>query len=289
VSPWEDVSETATINKKELGWSDGLDAQPLLKEDNVPTRSKTQLFGVWNSEAVEAEAVVSVAVSGVAGVAVETKFSEPVVGVQVAFSRETGIPQPFQAVQKSYEAFGTIIGPSKPIQNVGDYVGFAEPKMVPVLLHIRERAERPKPSDVMKQFAENIVVRVLNETTELADRLSDVLNRDHLSATENEASRSAPSTLSTELKDLALAVVNALVKKPFAPDEIKQAAERVMERYIVTYAEDDDEFQWEKLAQMPLGWATADPADFQTGAIVEGDYVCMGFTALKMVLLYNSI
>ena len=293
VSAWEDVSEVATIRAiKHVRFSssetrlsdangDEVPEAELLETDNVPTRAATQLFGVWNSAPEEQGGIVSVAVSGVAGLVVETQHAEATVGVRIAFSRQSGIPQPYLDVPADAEAFATIIGPSKPVFDNAAYSGFQAPKLVPVMLHIRERPEPPKPNELMIKFAKNV--------GDAADRpgastqLAATLNRRAFAVSPAEADL-RPSAVDATIKGLAAAVVDSLVAAPLSGEQIKTAAKTLLEQYIILYSDFDDEFPWHKLAQLPLGWETKTPQLFETGTLTETDYVCMGLTALRLFM-----
>lgn len=293
VSAWDDVSETATARRtKQVRYDqsgtqlrdendDVVTDADLLEADNVPTRAATHLFGVWNSALEDQGGIVSVAVSGVAGLVVETQHADATVGVRIAFSRQTGIPQPYQHVPANAETFATIIGPSKPVFDDGAYKGFKAPKLVPVMLHIRERQEPPKPNELMVKFAKNVAE--VAGRPEASEQLAATLNRRAFAVSPAEAELK-PSAVDAAIKDLAAKVVDSLIAEPLSGEQIQAAAKMLLEQYIIMYTDFDDEFPWHKLAQLPLGWETKSPQLFETGSVTETDYVCMGLTALKLFM-----
>lgn len=255
---------------------------------SVPTQSKARVFGVWNAEhETNPSSAVSVAISGVVNVVVETVSTEPIIGLRVGFTREQGIPSPYVALPPDAECIGTIIGPSKPLSNNDQYfkIGYKQPVMAPMLLHVRDAPPRAKPSETLRRFSENVLNIVGMATEANTAAFAAQITRPHLVLSKSESEITTPKSASPEYKTWANEIVKSIVTGALA--NIKDPAENLLDSYIHSRESDLDEFPWDKLSRLPLGWETPDIID--VSAFRDGDYVCMGLIALRVWLTRDAV
>jgi len=255
---------------------------------SVPTQSKARVFGIWNAEhEINPGSAVSVAISGVVSVVLETVSTEPIIGLRVGFTREQGIPSPYVALPPDAECIGTIIGPSKPLSNSDQYakIGYKHPVMAPMLLHVRDAPPRAKPSETLYRFAENVLKIVRMETEANTAAFAEQLMRPHLVLSKSESEIMSPKSSSAEYEGWAKDIVQSIVTGDFM--KIKEPAESLLDSYVHSRESDLDEFPWDKLSRLPLGWETPDIID--VSAFREGDYVCMGLIALRVWLTREAV
>ena len=111
------------------------------------------------------------------------------------------------------------------------------------------------------------------------------LMRPHLVLSKSESEILTPKSSSAEYKAWAKEIVEFILTGAFA--NIKEPAENLLDSYVHSRESDFDEFPWDKLSRLPLGWETPDIID--VSAFRDGDYVCMGLIALRLWLTREAV